>query len=375
MRRLAYIDGLRGLFALMIALYHFNKIVFFPGGYLAVDFFFVLSGFILAYVYLPRVENLTLTQFIGSRLARLWPLHVFTMFLFLAAYALSQFMATGEFRLFPEWNGESRLVSFFKNIFLLQNLGLQNGLTWNYPSWSISVEFWVNICLFFILMRLAKHPNKQTGLLAILSLSVIGIYAMLEHVLGSFAGTRAHTDQIAILFNTGLMRGFAGIFLGVLVYKLVMIVDSGMERWGSKLWGWGGKSCVELALLYGIIYIIAFDGVNSDSDYIAILLFALLLALLSVGQHSLLRQALSMKPFTFLGLISYSIYLGHMPLLQFFRARAEIFGTDGNLFVVSGLFLIATALLGTALHYGIETPGQKLFRKGWTTCFPSRNER
>ncbi len=369
MNRLAYIDGLRGLFALMIALYHFNKTVFFPGGYLAVDFFFVLSGFILAYVYLPRLHKITLTQFIGARLSRLWPLHIFTMFLLIAAYSLSTFLATGELSVFPDWSGESRLGSFFENVFLLQNAGVQNGLTWNYPSWSISVEFWVNICLFFVLMGLVKRPNKQTGILAALTFIVLLCYVILEHEIGSFAGTRAHTDQIAIILNTGMMRGFAGIFLGVLVCKFVSSVDSGMTRWTSKLWGWGVKSCLEIGLLYVIIYIIAIDGVNNDVDYIAVLLFAILLAVLSIGQHSLLRQVLSIKPFTFLGLISYSIYLGHMPLLQVFRKWTEIFGPTWNYALVLGLFLTSMIGLGTILYYCIEKPGQALFKRAWDIVF------
>ena len=59
MNRLAYVDGLRGIFAIAVAIMHLNKTLIVPGAYLAVDFFFVLSGFILTLVYLPRVNNMT----------------------------------------------------------------------------------------------------------------------------------------------------------------------------------------------------------------------------------------------------------------------------------------------------------------------------
>ena len=58
MERLAHVDGLRGLLALAVAVMHLDKYLIMPGAHLAVDFFFVLSGFILTLVYLPRVDKM-----------------------------------------------------------------------------------------------------------------------------------------------------------------------------------------------------------------------------------------------------------------------------------------------------------------------------
>jgi len=97
--RFAVLDGWRGIAALCVALYHFPVYShiefsgFVHGAYLFVDFFFVLSGFVIAYVYADRLQRWDdVTEFIVRRFGRLWPLHVATL-LFLFAMELAKLYA------------------------------------------------------------------------------------------------------------------------------------------------------------------------------------------------------------------------------------------------------------------------------------------
>ena len=136
------LDTLRGLAALAVALFHFSGGW---GGYLAVDFFLVLSGFVLSHSYLYKDADIDKVKFISHRIARLYPLHLFTLIAFIAAY----YFINKSFPTYPD----GTIFALVQNLTLTQNIGFNpSGISFNYPSWSISVEFWVNI--LFILFNL-----------------------------------------------------------------------------------------------------------------------------------------------------------------------------------------------------------------------------
>jgi peptidoglycan/LPS O-acetylase OafA/YrhL len=155
-RQLQSLTSLRGLAALWVVLYHYST-VYFPRldigdysnliakGYLAVDLFFMLSGFVMTHVYY-RAFSESITQnyrnFLVARIARLYPLHLLVLFLFLATALTSQlllYMRTGLFHGIP-LEGARSMGAFAANLFMLQGLAAGE-LSWNYPAWSISIEF------------------------------------------------------------------------------------------------------------------------------------------------------------------------------------------------------------------------------------------
>jgi peptidoglycan/LPS O-acetylase OafA/YrhL len=141
-------------------------------GYLAVDMFFVLSGFVMAHVY-RRAFSEGATEhyrsFLMARIARLYPLHIFILLLFVATAAVSQFMAglaTGSFESIP-LTGPRSLGAIIANIFMLQGLSAGQ-LSWNYPTWSISVEFMAYLAFPFALPAIARAPRSIKVVMAAL---------------------------------------------------------------------------------------------------------------------------------------------------------------------------------------------------------------
>ena len=361
MNRLAYVDGLRGIFAIAVAIMHLNKTLIVPGAYLAVDFFFVLSGFILTLVYLPRVNNMTLGDFAFARLSRLWPLHVFTMLLYVTIYTLAVYLEKDILRFHPDWKGND-FRTFVENVFLIQSIGLQDTLTWNYPSWSISVEFFVNMALFLVLGGLLVRETKAKTLVLIGGV-IAFCMVVLNHNLSYLGSQKAIVTQWAFVLNAGLLRGFAGIFLGVFVALIVKFWDGRSELRLSPF-TLVVKSTLEIALLGTLFFIIMFKY-KTELDFIAIYLFGTLLVLLSVGRISPLRWVLSLKPLTFLGMISYGVYLGHAPLLQFFKRWDKIIGEGWGEWAIAGVFICAVIATATLLHYFVELPAQRACRRFW----------
>ena len=176
--QLPSLTSLRGLAALWVVLYHYS-VQCFPSldvthfthfiskGYLAVDMFFMLSGFVMTHVYyrvFANTESIKLhyRSFLVARVARLYPMHVFVLFLFVTTALTSQMMAssaTGTFLGIP-WNGPESITAAVANVLMLQ--GLDAGkLSWNYPAWSISVEFMAYLVFPLILPIIWRASNSR----------------------------------------------------------------------------------------------------------------------------------------------------------------------------------------------------------------------
>ncbi|HEY8189085.1 MAG TPA: acyltransferase, partial [Micavibrio sp.] len=116
---------------------HIPFLDFFPG-YLGVDFFFILSGFILTHVYEEsfRTQSITKTDFYIKRLARIYPLHALTL---LMALELSTIL--GHLHHNDMIWADNTNRSFLLNLFLMHAWGMSSGASFNVPSWSISAEW------------------------------------------------------------------------------------------------------------------------------------------------------------------------------------------------------------------------------------------
>src|SRR5438477_9139741 len=139
-------------------------------GYLAVDMFFVLSGFVITHAYkesfAQRVTGRHYSDFLKARVARIYPLHITVLLLFVAtatAERAASYALRGSFEPIPLL-GERSLGGLLANLVMLQGLWARE-LSWNDPSWSISLEFLAYLLfpVFFPVLRRAGRAAK-TGL-------------------------------------------------------------------------------------------------------------------------------------------------------------------------------------------------------------------
>tara|TARA_R110002111_G_scaffold186906_9_gene252646 strand:- start:509 stop:1126 length:618 start_codon:yes stop_codon:yes gene_type:complete len=155
-KRFEVLDAFRGLCALSVVVFHMNfigsitELSFFRGSSIFVEFFFVLSGFVLAHSYGFKKE-LKFYRFMRARFLRLYPLHLFMFMIFLllefgklAAYKFGGFIFNNE-----PFTNSSAIDEIIPNLLLIQSwTPFTDHLTFNYPSWSISIEFYMYALLY-----------------------------------------------------------------------------------------------------------------------------------------------------------------------------------------------------------------------------------
>ena len=156
--------GVRAFPPLMIVLFHFSEGHHYSGlpwldllaarGYLWVEFFFALSGFILTHVYGARIASLFTRAgygaFLKARLTRLYPLHLFMLFALLGLLIAARSLAglDGYRSIFDlAYHPDVQTKGFFLSLLLIHAWNTMNSLTWNGASWFVSVEF--ALCLLF----------------------------------------------------------------------------------------------------------------------------------------------------------------------------------------------------------------------------------
>src|SRR5882724_2358869 len=208
------LTSIRGIAAWWIVLFHFREYVpsladpsiIVGNGYLAVDLFFELSGFVIALNYGRFFRHLNMTEwfrFLGRRLARIYPLHLLMLFIFLLNPFVIGFLASRSLldRYDPGY--------FVLSVFLVQNWGFTNTLAWNVPAWSISTE-WMAYLLFpaicWVTMRFARSRAHSFLLAAILMVVLAAGFAARGQTLG---------DNVS---HTGLFRCVMEFWIGVCLY-------------------------------------------------------------------------------------------------------------------------------------------------------------
>lgn len=322
--RFVTLDLLRGIAALIVATGHYFG--GFPA-YLAVDFFLVLSGFILSHRYLYG-KPVSFRQFVWARLARLYPLHLLTLFSFLAIYLV-------RYRTMPTYQ-DGTTATFIQHLFLLQNVGISTAeLTWNAPSWSISVEFWINIAFFALITR--QTPSWMLLSISVVSLAVIALKS----------GTLAVSLPNYLGVNSGLLRGVCSFSLGIFAYRLHLR----MNRY--RICTSPAISSAILLLASGLVLIPRSE--YKYLDFLAPMLFLGVVVVFSVDSR---RFSPWLERGAYLGAISYSIYLLHYPIyfgLRYLRELAagtkadalwaSVVNDVGGCFILYGFLVLASSHL------------------------------
>src|ERR1700712_1398255 len=157
------LDGLRGVAALAVVTFHFMEMAysdysqnFIGHGFLAVDFFFCLSGFVIAYAYDDRIAKMGVVEFFKSRIIRLHPLVILGSVLGLLSFLFDPFGGQSEL-----YSAGKVLLLFITSVFLIPFPAMQdrafNLFGLNAPAWSLFWEYVANIVYAFILSRLNRR--------------------------------------------------------------------------------------------------------------------------------------------------------------------------------------------------------------------------
>jgi peptidoglycan/LPS O-acetylase OafA/YrhL len=356
------LDSLRGVCALMVALFHFNaysifkQVTFFRNAYLFVDFFFVLSGFVIAANYQSRLASgFGVRKFMLLRFGRLYPLYFFVLVCFLIVEALfAQPLAFAP--------PQKSLDTVLANIFLLQSFGIFSFDTWNKPGWTIAVEFWT--CLLFGAVG-SLWPRMTVLILA--GLSLISLYFIASNT----------TTGIDVRFDFGMLRCIVGFSTGVTVFAIWKKINT--FQIDERL-----AFVIETLI---VLLIVVFVSAVAQTNYslFAPLVFAVVILVFSY-ERGPISFFLKHQIFVLLGIMSYSIYLVHMFIQKMmFLAVSKIeiisgqqliiqvphegkliqvFGlnlTQGNLWAC--VYIILVVGVAALTYRYIEVPSRQWFRR------------
>jgi peptidoglycan/LPS O-acetylase OafA/YrhL len=350
---------LRGIGALWVTVFHFglrfpnvhgSDYGFVREGYLAVDMFFVLSGFVISHVYRDsfarECTERDYCDFLKARIARIYPLHFIMLMVFLAAVALENAaisLAGGRIGPVP-LTGERSVAGLFANLAMLQGLWAR-GLSWNNPAWSISLEFIAYVLfplLFTWLWRSRPRGKAIAGLLAFVAL----------------VGLAWHTGDNFNQWNgiLAILRCLPEFLLGVLVY--IIYYEGLLARLLASDLALGLVLAALCALVHGVA-----------SDLGIVLLFPWLIVA-AVRNEGLLRHLLNAAPLRWLGDVSYSLYLVHwFVLFTLVESAQRLAGLNLRKFppaasVVTALLLVAVSVaLAGVTHRAIEVRGGQWLRR------------
>jgi peptidoglycan/LPS O-acetylase OafA/YrhL len=303
------LDGLRGVAAIMILVYHIlethtiftDKNLIIGHGYLAVDFFFVLSGFVIGYAYDERWSKMSFKTFIKRRLVRLHPMVVFgtifgaVLFYFGASTAFPLIAVT------PEWK---MLLYLLLGILFIPTppsadiRGWEEMYTLDAPAWSLFFEYIANILYALFIRRFSK-----IALSILVILSACATIYLTVFVRGDVSGGWSfNVEHLSI----GFTRLFYPFFAGLLLYRLGKLTNVK----NGFLW---------CSLLLIAVFLVPHIGAKEHSWmnglYEAAMIILVFPLIVYLGASSTVKGKYASKLCKFLGNISYPVYLVNYPLI------------------------------------------------------------
>lgn len=301
------LTSLRYLAAIWVVLFHWTS--YFPGsllrnaplvreGFLGVDFFFVLSGFILCHVYLARQAEgrLDYWNFVSRRIARIYPMHVLTLVAMIAFgvivhryhLAIAGPWIPDEF--FTLGSGEvPREV--MAQLLLIHAWGGSDGLHFNAPSWSISAELFAYLMFPLFTYGLHRAGKRPAVVLAGVILFILLYSLALEKV--------AHREVFEMTWNIGVLRIIPDFLFGVALYRVG-------TSWSA------GRSRSALLLLAGVAAVLA--GVVLELPFCLVVLgLGLVILACADAERCGLLAPMKTEFAVLLGEVSYSVYMLHFP--------------------------------------------------------------
>ncbi len=346
-RQLAALTGIRGLAAWAVVIYHARDslhdlfgpaaIAAFGKGFLAVDLFFMLSGFVIWHNYAARLDRggaAAARQFLWRRFARVWPLHgaILTAFVGFAVLVAASGRDASRFPF-----GQLPL-----HYALIQDWGFSDPLKWNDPAWSISTELAAYLVFPALAVLLRPRWVARWGWAPLGAALLTGLWAAFAAAGDGSIG--AKIEQL------GLWRCLIEFTVGV----LICIV------WTARR----NSSPAPPAMLCVAVLAAAWWWDLPETAFVPIAfacgLFALAL------DRGLVSRLIGSRPLHYLGEISYSTYLVHT--LAFMLFKIAFVGPALQLsWATFGAYLMLVLGLSSALYHWLEKPAQR-----WLNLRPPR---
>jgi len=320
------IDGLRAVAVLSVLVYHLNK-SWLPGGFVGVDIFFVISGFLITRIIVSEIEggSFSFSRFYARRVRRIFPA-LFAM-LFVSGFFAWAMLPVAEYRsFFQDLKMAGAQISNFHFAREVEYLGIGIDASPLLHTWSLAVEeqfylVWPLLCLGCISL------SQKRGLQIFMAIGFI-----LSLIASEFLLRIDEPEQAFYMFYSRAFQLIAG---GILTLGLFPVLNSNLLRHGISIIG---------AFLIAVSFIVItpashFPGVTA---LLPTLGSALLLYSGQQERHGLVNKVLALSPLVWIGLISYSLYLWHWPVIIFVQSYTAAALTVSQAIMVSaGSFLLA----------------------------------
>jgi peptidoglycan/LPS O-acetylase OafA/YrhL len=296
------LDGLRGIAAVAVVIFHFMEIAvpdyndsFIAHAYLAVDFFFCLSGFVIAYAYDQKLLKIGIANFLKLRLIRLHPLVIIGSIIGLIAFVFDPFSD-----LYHKYS--SNLLSMFMtSCFMIPNPLVNeryfNLFHLNPPSWSLFWEYIANICYALFLIKIQK-----TALWVLTAIAAVALIYEAQRSGNLAVGWGG--DNIM----GGGIRVFYSFLAGILVYRSKWVIRSKVNF------------LIIGALLLAVFLIPFSKELNPFIEPFIVILYFPFLVVLGAGARNVTS---SRKICNFSGELSYPLYMVHYPFIWLFMSYVE----------------------------------------------------
>lgn len=357
-RRVEGLTSLRGIAAFWVMLYHYAE--FMPDGwrrnldgmsgivghgYLAVDFFFILSGFIIAHVHMEDFaagpELARITRFMKLRFARIYPLHLVTLMALVCldlVWETLRWNSGGDFGWMP-WQGRYSVVELVRNVLLLQG-GFAPIHSWNFPSWSIGAEWFAYLTFPFVAWACVSRMPR----LLIPAAGILAIFWLDRHF---------GTLNVGSGFFYPLLKCLGEFWIGVGIFLVA-------RRWTAPL----PVSRAAVAIILGLMILAAHASLP---DMFFVGLSAALVTMLA-SAPSVAASWLNGPYLDALGERSYSLYMVHA--LVSFGAERFFVLCVGPLSLApdmarAGLFvamILVSMAMADVLHRRVEVPARAWLR-------------
>jgi len=314
-------------------------------GFLALDFFFVLSGFIIAYNYADRLKQPTwraYKKYVYMRFARVYPVHAVTLLFFGLG-----FIAAARFGVEVNNKPDGGAFGLFLNVVMLQ--GIPGGqFAWNIVSWTLTYE-WLAYLAFPLLAMLLARINTVRGfvVMSVVAMTVTGVGLTVMALTGV---------DLEESHAPGLFRIIGGFVSGVALYGLYRMRAGVKRRW-DLITG------VCLVAMVAAIY----ACVAADLS-VSLVLPVVVLAVYGMAQaRGPVKKFLAHRITVYFGVTTYSLYMAHVPVFVVMRKifPSEEFDTAGigiRIGIVLS-FLVVAQLVGMVLYHAVEQPSRNWLRR------------
>jgi peptidoglycan/LPS O-acetylase OafA/YrhL len=337
MKSVSYLSNLtplRGIAALLTVIFHVDLMI--GGGgdmllkfkdsflinrmYLMVDFFFILSGFIMLHVYgqwfKDSITGSAFKRFTIARFARVYPLHFFTLIYCVLLKLI--FMAAGGDSHNPMDLISNNFWAIPSHLLLIHSMNVNEWFTWNNASWSISTEWWMYMLFPFLVKPFSKlNSVGRVGIVLacfvgylIITFWIVPIVTIPASI--PFTRVKPESMSINVAYQYGFLRCLFGFVLGMMMYQ------GYNEGFARKFFGNGYTI---IALTFGLLLCFHF----AVPDVFSVSFFPVILLSAAYGSQGM-NAFFNTKALQRLGDWSFSIYLVHQPLISTIGTIIEMQG-------------------------------------------------